>query len=74
MMITYRCPECDEAVDIDYYGGYPAKTYGLPEDNYPAQESTVDPAECDCGYKFEMHLIEKRVIDFVKAEYDPTDD
>lgn len=54
---TVRCPEdeCEHEINAEFYPGYPSKTYGRPEDCYPAEPTTMDVefAECPgCGREF----------------------
>ena len=44
--IDYFCPSCEYLIPVIAYPGRPAKTYGPPEDCYPAEDPEFEPTHC----------------------------
>lgn len=56
-----ECPECGKPVRVAFYPGSKGRTYGRPEDCYPAEGADLDyeDSECKgCGYEFTMRDVE----------------
>ena len=55
---TASCPVCSAEFDVEVEQYIPARTYGRPEDCYPAEGGTVEPEHCpECAAKLDTGLI-----------------
>lgn len=73
---TRLCPECEEPVRVAFYPGCRAKTYGRPEEGYPAEGPDLDyeDTECKgCGYEFTENDVD-RWIEQLEEERSGRDD
>ena len=73
---TRLCPECEEPVNVAFYPGHKAQTYGPPERCYEADPADLDyeGAECKgCGYEFTDRDVD-RWIEEIEEERNARDD
>lgn len=58
------CPSCDKEIEVEIEPYIPARTYGLPEDCYPAEGGTIEPEHCPlCDDKLDTGLVYKEWAD-----------
>jgi len=56
--INYHCPNCDAINKVTCTGAIEARTYGDPNDCYPAEPAEIDPGACRaCDYEFDRDKV-----------------
>lgn len=73
MKIFYTCKneECEHEFEVSVTGGCAAKTYGLPEDCYPAESPDVEPTECpECNTEIDIDSAIESAHDAERDEHE----
>lgn len=54
------CPKCESEIEVEVEPYVPSRTYGDPNDCYPAEGGTVEPDNCPwCDNKLSQNEIYK---------------
>jgi len=66
MKYQYTCPVCEKGITFDCTPETPAKTYGPPENCYPAEGGDCDgPENCDqCGREINIDDVMQSFYDY----------